>query len=299
MVGFNLSVDFGLGWGDLERIARDDEFHRRAVNGAQRTLEVADLLEQARIPSTCAVVGGCCRASLDELQERAPRSFAAIWSGLERFQRSRGNYGRVLFCRPTVDPLARRKLIETGSHGFLHLIPTDLDAAVLQEDFAASVRVLPEACGREVLSFVPPQSYCWPREAFARTSIRHVRHSPIVYGRPYSGRGVLAKMLRLGNDVLRPTREVEAQGDKAARVFLRVDRGEAMWRIQLRTLEAAFKQTEGTVYCLTHPHYGHSSETLRRLADLCDLVQEYRERGMLRFQPFARNLAQQDRIDGA
>jgi len=290
MIGFNLSVDFELGWGDLARITEDDEFRRRAIDGTERTLEVVDVLERGRVPSTWAVVGGCCCTSLDELQRRAPRPFAAVQPQLERLQRSRRDYERILFCPSVVQALAQRDLIEVGSHGFLHLIPAGLDTAVLQEDVAASVKLLQESYGRRVLSFVPPQNYFWPREAFAQTPIRYVRHSPIVYGRPYSARGLVVKLLRMGNDVLRPTRHPIRSGEHAALVFLRIDRGSGMWRVQLKTLRDAFRRMTGTVYCFTHPHNFHSSAAVRRLAELCDLVQEYRERRALEFRPFARDL---------
>jgi hypothetical protein len=44
MIAFNLSVDFEMGWGDLERLAADDMFYRRVVEGNTHVAEVIQLL---------------------------------------------------------------------------------------------------------------------------------------------------------------------------------------------------------------------------------------------------------------
>ena len=92
VIAFNLSVDFEMGWGDLERLAVDDVFYRRVVEGNGHVAEVIQLLGRLGMQSTWGVVGACCYADIEELRQSAPRSFHAVDS---RIRRARGAPSRL------------------------------------------------------------------------------------------------------------------------------------------------------------------------------------------------------------
>jgi peptidoglycan/xylan/chitin deacetylase (PgdA/CDA1 family) len=290
MIRFNLSVDFELGWGDLLRVARDEQFYRRVLGGLEQSNRVADLLAARGIPSTWGVVGACCLESLQGLGEAAPGVFASLAEPLRELSERRKSYTEVLFCRAHIAAIARAPLIEVGSHGFMHLLPMGLPTSLLRDDVIASVQTLRVTTGREIVSFIPPQNYHWPDEAFRRTGIRYVRHSPTVLGYSYSDPRIPAKLSRLWNDLIRPSRYARKVAERSRLVFLRVDRGGAVWKSQLLMLQGLLTRGAGSVFCFTHPHNLDTPLRVQRFAQFCDQVAELRERGRLSFRNFAREL---------
>ena len=107
MIAFNLSVDFEMGWGDLERLAVDDVFYRRVIEGNGHVAEVIQLFGRLGMQSTWGVVGACCYGDIDELHQSAPRSFHAVGDQLNSLVARRADYSRALFCRGTVEAIAR------------------------------------------------------------------------------------------------------------------------------------------------------------------------------------------------
>jgi peptidoglycan/xylan/chitin deacetylase (PgdA/CDA1 family) len=257
------------------------------VDGLARTRDVIALLEQRGIASTWGVVGGCCCASLDELRDRAPRAFPMVSGRLDAALRARpDSEWQILFCPEMVDAIAGSNVIEVGSHGFLHLVPNGVPAAVLRDDVAASVEVLRARTGKDVQSFIPPQNYHWPDEAFAGTGIEYVRHTPVVLGYPYSDPRSPAKFARLFNDFVRPV----PHGGVAKLLFLRIDRGARLWNAQLQLIRRLIEAGDGAVYCFSHPHNLDSDEVLARFTELCDVLAQARDKGELRFRRFFREL---------
>lgn len=290
MIAVNLSVDFELGWGDLERVARDDFFYRRVLGGLEQTESVIRILELHRIPSTWGVVGGCCSRSIDELRQRAPDAFPFVERKLMLVREGRTQYAQVLFCREVVETIAGSRLIDLGSHGFMHLVPKGLDTRVLHQDVAISTQTLREISGREIESFIPPQNYVWPELAFAGTSIRFVRHTPRIFGYDYSEPALPAKLSRLWNDLFRPVQHVGSRGESAQLVFLRIDRGESIWCSQMRLIRKLFARGAVSIDLFTHPHNLHAPQVVERFAHLCELIAEYHDRGRLTFRKFIREL---------
>ncbi|HEY4365967.1 MAG TPA: polysaccharide deacetylase family protein [Steroidobacteraceae bacterium] len=290
MIGFNLSMDFEMGWGDLRRLAADDVFHRRVVAGLEQSGKVLEVLRAAGIPTTWGIVGGCCHRSLQTLQQAAPEAYALVEAQLDELVKRRRDYASVLFCPETVVDISREPGIEVGSHGFLHLVPNAVPARVLRSDVAASVEALRATCGVTVASFIPPQNYDWPDAAFADTGIRYVRHTPMLFGHPYSSPAVGAKFARLWNDLIVPV-EHRNGADRSARMFfLRLDRGAALWNGQLRMLRELIAVGQGCVFCYSHPHNLDTPVAIARFAQLCDVVATAKERDQLDFRRFFREL---------
>jgi peptidoglycan/xylan/chitin deacetylase (PgdA/CDA1 family) len=290
MITLNLSIDFELGWGDLGRLTHDDVFYRRVVSGLEQTANVMRVLRQRGIPSTWGVVGACCYSNLEELRAAAPRAFAAVEEQLQVLARKRDSYLEVLFCRGAVDSIAQSSVIELASHGFVHLTPVGMETRVLQDDVVASARVLRKLGGKEVESFIPPQNYHWPDEAFAGSGIRYIRHTPSVFGHPYSDPRTPAKFARLWNDFIHPVRYASSQGDGARLLFLRIDRGERLWNVQLALIRRLLNSGRGSLYLFSHPHNLDTPLVVGRFAQLCDLIAASRDRGAVQFTKFVREL---------
>lgn len=290
MIAFNLSVDFELAWGDLERVAHDDAFYQRVVSGLEHTRSVIDVLDRRGIPSTWGVVGACSCSSLEELRDHAPQAFGVVEKQLETLMQRRPAYLDVLFCPDTVKQIAKSSVIELGSHSFMHLLPKGLKLSILQDDVSASVRTLRGVAGTDVESFIPPQNCEWPDAAFEQTSIRYVRHTPHVFGYAYSDARMPAKLSRLWNDFIRPVRQRGGDGSRAQLLFLRIDRGQRLWDAQLALIRRLLASGSGSLFCFTHPHNLDSTLVVQRFAQLCELVGEARELGRLTFRKFFREL---------
>lgn len=287
MTVVNVSVDFEMGWGDLGRLARDAEFRRRVEGGREQCYAIVETLRRAGIPSTWGIVGACCFDRIDELAAIGPSAFATVQPRLADV-RARADHRALLFAPDLVAAIAASELIEVGSHGFMHLVPDGVPIEILHEDVAASVSVLERAVGRPIRSFIPPQNYHWPDAAFSGTSVTRVRHTPRVWGIPYSAPRRAAKVARLWNDFARPATHRDASGTRAQLVFLRTDRGPAAWRTQLRMLRRRLARNAGALACYTHPHNLYSPVHLQRFAELCDVIAEARARQTVSFGPFVR-----------
>ncbi len=291
MLAFNLSVDFELAWGDLDRAAQDDSFYERIRSGLDRCGNVVDVLQRAGIPSTWGIVGGCCCRSLEELRERSAQGYNVVATQLEKLKSRRPEYASLLFCPDAMKPIIGSPLIEIGSHGFMHLVPTHLPVTLLQADIVASVRVLRELTGKAIESFIPPQNYRWPDGAFSQSGIKYIRHTPTVFGHSYSAPDTAAKFARLWNDFVAPVDHSEPSGQNARLLFLRIDRGRMFWKRQLRMLRSLLGAGRGSVYCFTHPHNLDTPAIIARFAEFCDVVAEYRAEGKLVFRKFLREPA--------
>jgi peptidoglycan/xylan/chitin deacetylase (PgdA/CDA1 family) len=265
MIAFNLSVDFEMGWGDLERLAVDDVFYRRVIEGNDHVAEVIQLFGRLGMQSTWGVVGACCYGDIDELRQSAPRSFHTVGSQLNALLARRADYSRALFCRGTVDAIARAADIELASHGFLHLGAPANSSATLQEDVAASVRALAQFSRKTIRSFIAPRNFYWPDEAFSKTQIKYVRHAPKILGQSYSGISIPARLARLWNDFILPTNIESSKGEAAVLIYLRLDRGESLWSSQLRLLRRLLTSGSGILYCYTHPHNLDTLHSILRL----------------------------------
>jgi peptidoglycan/xylan/chitin deacetylase (PgdA/CDA1 family) len=286
---FNLSIDFELGWGDLRRVAYDDAFQQRVFRGLEYTPAILAALSKSGVPSTWGVVGGCCADSLEELRTRAPKAFAVIEQQLAILAERRRGYRGLLFCAEAVRAIGQSAQVELASHGFLHLVPTTLSLPVLQCDVAASVRSL-QSFGGPLESFIPPQNYDWPNEAFEGTALRYVRHTPRIGGYAYSDPATPAKFARLWNDLVRPVRHGSRDGHSARLMFLRIDRGRVLWETQLRLIRRLLVSGTDSLCCFTHPHNLDSGPLVRRFAELCDIVGEAAHRGAVTFGRFFREL---------
>jgi len=291
MVAFNLSIDFELGWGDLRRVASDDAFRQRVVRGLEQTPAILAALARHAIPSTWGVVGACCAESLDELQQRAPAAYAAVEQQLAALVNRGGTYREVLFCQDTVVAIGRSVRVELASHGFVHLVPGALPLSVLQSDVAASIACLRPLCDGALESFVPPQNYRWPDEAFAGSGMRYVRHTPRVGGYAYSDPHRRAKFARLWNDLVRPVNHGEC-GRSARLLFLRIDRGRRLWEAQLRLIRRLLAADSGSLYCFSHPHNLDSRPLVHRFDQLCEAVGDAASRGAVTFCKFFHELPQ-------
>ena len=291
MIAFNLSVDFEMGWGDLERLAVDDAFYRRVVEGNGHVAEVIQLLGRLGMQSTWGVVGACCCGDIDEVRQSAPRPFRAVAGQLNELASRRSDYAEALFCRGTVEAIARAAHIELASHGFLHLVAPKNSSATLQEDAAASVRALGQFSGKPVRSFIAPRNFYWPDEAFSETQIQYVRHAPRILGQNYSDISTPARLARLWNDFISPTQVESSNGTAALLIYLRLDRGASLWSSQLRLLRRLLTSGSAVLYCYTHPHNLDNPHSISRLQELCELVGECRERDKLICPPFAREVA--------
>lgn len=290
MISFNLSVDFELGWGDLRRVAYDDAFYGRVVAGLEQTQNVLGILNRNALPSTWGVVGGCCCGSLDELRERAPRAFAVMEEQLRKVVARRPAYHEVLFCRGAVESISRSAGVELGSHGFMHLVPDNLRTDVLRDDVSASVRALHALSSKEVVSFIPPQNYHWPDQAFTHSGIRYVRHTPDIFGYAYSDPRTPAKFARLWNDLVRPVHHRDSGEPDVRLFFLRLDRGARVWSTQLLMIRRLIASGNGSVFCYIHPHNLDTPALVGRLAELCDVIAQGRDSGKLGFRRFCREL---------
>jgi peptidoglycan/xylan/chitin deacetylase (PgdA/CDA1 family) len=292
VIAFNLSMDFEMGWGDLERLTVDDGFYRRVLDGHQHVPAVIETLDRHQLQSTWGVVGACCCTSLEELQSRAPHAFPTVAPRITNLVHRRPAYREALFCPDTVRAIERAPKIELGSHGFVHIVPNGLSPVVLRDDVAASVSVLREMTGREVRSFIPPQNYVWPDQAFDCTGIRFIRHTPSVCGFPYCDPRVPAKLSRLWNDFIRPVAHVQEPGgpNPARLLFLRIDRGRRLWRMQLDMIRALLRSGSGSLYCFSHPHNLDSAVVLERFGEFCEVIANAREQGRLTNGRFVRLL---------
>ena len=279
-----------MGWGDLALLANDDVFYRRVIDGNDRVAEVIQLLSRLGMQSTWGVVGACCYADIEELRQSAPRSFHAIGSELNALMARRAGYSQALFCRGTVEAIARAAHIELGSHGFLHLVAPQNPSATLQEDVAASVRALGRISGKAIQSFIAPRNFYWPDEVFSETQIKYVRHAPRILGQCYSDIRIPARLARLWNDFIVPTKAEGPNGEAALLIYLRLDRGANLWNSQLRLLRQSLSSGSGVLYCYTHPHNLDNRVSISRLQELCEIVGEFRERGKLICPPFAREV---------
>lgn len=293
MLAFNLSIDFELGWGDLRRVTYDDAFQHRVLKGLEQTPAILAALERNGVPSTWGVVGACCAESLEELRERAPGAFAAVEQELTALVQRRSAHREVLFCADAVTAIGQCAQVELASHGFLHLVPTIVPVPVLQSDVAASAASLRTFSGGVLESFIPPQNYHWPDEAFVGSSIRYVRHTPRIGGYSYSDPGKAAKFARLWNDLVRPGRYGRPGEQSARLLFLRIDRGARLWESQLRLIRRLLVSGTGALYCFSHPHNLDSAPLVRRFAQLCETVGEAAGRGAVTFTKFFRELPRQ------
>jgi hypothetical protein len=118
-----------------------------------------------------------------------------------------------------------------------------------------------------------------------------VRHSPRVFGYSYSDPRLPAKLSRLWNDLVRPAWYTDASRGASRLLFLRHDRGAAIWEGQLRLLRRILSRGSGSVFCFTHPHNLDTPAMVDRFAQFCDLIAELQARGHLSFTRFARELA--------
>lgn len=290
MISVNFSMDFELAWGDLRRATRDDAFYARVLGGRAFTEKVLARLEHHSIPSVWGIVGACCSSSLDELRSAAPTAYAEVAGQLDDLQSRRPDFAEVLFCPDLVRRIAASPLVEIGSHGFLHLLPVGLNPAVLREDVLASVNALQRVTGRQLASFIPPQNFEWPDAAFTHSGIRFIRHTPKVFGYAYSDARVPAKLSRLWNDFVLPTRHHSALGRNAKLLFLRIDRGAALWRAQKSLIRRLLDDERGSVYFFSHPHNLDTQLILDRFEEFCGLVAQARAAGGLAFAPFSKDL---------
>ena len=160
---------------------------------------------------------------------------------------------------------------------------------VLQSDVAASVARL-RGLGRDVDSFIPPQNYFWPDEAFVGTGIRYVRHTPHVCGYAYSDPRRPAKFVRLWNDLVSPVSYADAREPPVRLLFLRIDRGARLWERQLRMIRRLLTSGAGSLYCFSHPHNLDSAPLVHRFTQLCEAVGEAATAGTLTFCKFFRQL---------
>lgn len=286
MLAFNLSIDFELGWGELTRVAHDDRFYRRVVRGLERTPQILAALRS--IPSTWGVVAGCCAASLEELQARAPDAFHVVEPQLAALAQRRRAYRDVLFCADVVRAIGRAADVELASHGFLHLLPAGVPTVVLRSDVAASVVSL-RGIASNLDSFIPPQNYDWPDEALIGTGIRYVRHTPVVCGYAYSDPRRAAKFARLWNDLVSPVSHGGSE-HPARLLFLRIDRGARLWERQLRLIRRLLSSEVGSLYLFSHPHNLDAAHLVRRFTQLCEVIGEAAAAGRLTFSKFFRQL---------
>jgi hypothetical protein len=257
------------------------------VRGLEHTPQILAAL--GSIPSTWGVVGGCCAASLEELQARAPDAFRLVEPQLATLAQRRRAYREVLFCADIVRTIGRAAHVELASHGFLHLLPARVPATVLRSDVAASVASLQGFAGN-IKSFIPPQNYHWPDEALVGTGIRYVRHTPVVCGFAYSDPRSAAKLARLWNDLISPVSYGGSSTGPALLLFLRIDRGARLWERQLRLIRRLLRSRVGSLCCFSHPHNLDGAHLVRRFAQFCDTVGEAAAGGRLTFGSFFREL---------
>ncbi len=289
MLAFNLSIDFELGWGELHRLATDDRFYGRVVAGLAQTPQILAVLARNRIPSTWGVVAACCASSVEELRGNAPTAFRVVEGQLVALAARRRSYGEALFCADAVATISRTAGVTLASHGFLHLLPVGVATSVLQSDVATSVTRL-RGLGGDVDSFIPPQNYYWPDEAFVGTSIRYVRHTPHICGYAYSDPRRPAKFARLWNDLVSPVSYADARERPVRLLFLRFDRGRRVWERQLGMIRRLLGAGDGSLYCFSHPHNLDSAPLVRRFMQLCEAVGEAANAGRLNFCKFFRQL---------
>jgi peptidoglycan/xylan/chitin deacetylase (PgdA/CDA1 family) len=290
MIAANFSMDFELGWGDLRRVTHDDAFYARVVGGRILTERVLSLLERYSIPSVWGIVGACCASNLDSLRNAAPAAYQCVAADLEDLRRIRPGYAEVLFCPDLVRRIASSPLVEIGSHGFLHLYPLGLDPEVLRSDVQASVEALRSATGRNAVSFIPPQNFEWPEAAFEGSGIRFIRHTPSVLGFAYSDARAPAKLSRLWNDFVLPTSQRGSDGRDAKLLFLRLDRGDALWRAQKMLMRRLLASGRRTIFFYSHPHNLDTPALLQRFEEFCEIIATARERDGLAFAPFAKEV---------
>jgi|SRR5437588_3618967 len=289
MLAFNLSIDFELGWGELRRLASDERFYGRVVAGLAQTPQILAALARNRIPSTWGVVAACCASSVEDLRANAPTAFRVVEGRLVALAARRGSYAEALFCADAVATISRAAGVTLASHGFLHLLPVGVATSVLQSDVATSVTCL-RGFGSDVDSFIPPQNFYWPDEAFVGTSIRYVRHTPHVCGYAYSDPRRTAKFARLWNDLVSPVSYADAGEHPVRLLFLRVDRGRRLWERQLGMIRRLLSSGAGSLYCFSHPHNLSSTPLVHRFAQLCEAVGEAAIAGRLTFCKFFRQL---------
>ena len=291
MIAVNFSVDFELAWGDLARAACDTDFRRRVDTGSSNVARILEILEAFAIPSTWGIVAACCIPDMDRLQGIAPALFDAVRDPLSELRRSCEGWRGMLFRPDLVKAVAASRLVEVGSHGFLHLTPRTASSDTFVEDVRVSVRLLEETLQRPVASFIPPRNYFWPDRAFAGTGIHFVRHTAVLFLYQYSDPGRGAKAARLWNDLVSPVANEDADGGKVWFAFLRTDRGDAVWRRQLALLRNLVEHREGSLFCYTHPHNLDTAVSLARFGQFCDMVSSAQQRDLVGYRPFLRHVA--------
>lgn len=289
MISLNISIDFELGWGDLGRLSSDEVFYNRVKGGLQQIGNIVEALQVSHVSSTWGIVGGCCCSSLDDLFDAAPQVYQVVKRDLQAVA-SRRDLSGALFCNDVVKEIAKSPYIEVGSHSFFHLVPTQLEHWILRDDVAASIKAISGSTGKQVSSFIPPQNYYWPDEAFAATTIRYVRHTPSIFGYEYSQPCTGAKLSRLWNDLVAPAGYRVGKQDNVYLFFLRVDRGSYVWQAQVQMFRRLLKTATGSVFCYIHPHNLDKPLFVQRFKDFCAIVADAREKGMLSFCNFFREL---------
>ena len=152
------------------------------------------------------------------------------------------------------------------------------------------MRALGQFSGKTVRSFIAPRNFYWPDEVFSETQIKYVRHAPRILGQRYSDVRIPARLARLWNDFILPTKAEGSNGAAALLIYLRLDRGASLWNSQMRLLRQLLTSGSGVLYCYTHPHNLDTPQSISRLQELCEIVGECRERGKLVCPPFAREV---------
>jgi hypothetical protein len=158
-------------------------------------------------------------------------------------------------------------------------------------DVLASVKAVRATTGRDALSFIPPQNFEWPEEAFRGSGIRFIRHTPTVFGCPYSDSGTLAKLSRLWNDFVLPKSHYGTNGRDAKLLFLRIDRGALLWNTQKLLMRRLLASGERALFFFSHPHNIDSTSMLGRFEEFCEIIATARQRSGVTFAPFAKELS--------
>jgi peptidoglycan/xylan/chitin deacetylase (PgdA/CDA1 family) len=291
VIAVNFSVDFELAWGDLSRAGRDAEFRRKVEAGSSNVPQVLEILETHQIPSTWGIVAACCVSDVDQLQRIAPPLLESAHGALNELQQSCEGWRGLLFRPDLVRSVAASSLVDVGSHGFLHLTPRSASSEMFAEDVRISIRLLQDTVRGPVVSFIPPRNYFWPDQVYAGTGVHFVRHTPRIFLYQYSDPRRGAKFARLWNDLVSPVATEDANGAKAWFVFLRTDRGDAVWRRQRSLLHDLVERREGSLFCYTHPHNLDTAVSLARFGEFCEMVSSARQRERVAYRSFLRQVA--------
>lgn len=186
-----ISLDFELGWGDIESGLWKPRQHRgvyRDLRAAMaRFVAEADDLE---IPMTWATVGGMIADPSAEDFDHLPPRFAAAARDFLKVADAPSRDGRDLF--DLVQGMKTRQ--DIGSHTFSHtrFAIADYDKAAKAQDMALSLRTL-KARGVDQASFVFPLNQASDLDVLADAGVRVARLSP---KRPKSKMGKMAELLK-------------------------------------------------------------------------------------------------------